>query len=196
MKYFKVLLGAVAVAAIAAGPARAGDESLERAMASRGAVKEFFETLKGQLVSAMEAGGPVNAIEVCHQSAAHIAEDISKKKGWRVARTSMKLRSPANAPDAWEKEVLAKFEKRKAAGEDVNAMEDYAVFSDGKGGKVFRYMKAIPTAEKPCLACHGGKLAPDVDKALMKHYPNDKARGYKAGDIRGAFTITQPVNLQ
>ncbi len=54
-------------------------------------------------------------------------------------------------------------------------------------------MKAIPTAEKPCLACHGGKIQIKVTETLDKLYPQDQARGYKAGDIRGAFTITQPM---
>lgn len=195
------ILGAAVAAVLLAGPvladtAPAVDESQARAQASRAAVKEFFDTLKGQLVSAMEAGEPVNAIEVCSHSAMEIAADLSAKKGWRVARTSLKLRNPQNKPDAWEKEILAKFEKRKAAGEDPAKIEDYAVMTDAKGQKVFRYMKAIPTAEKPCLACHGGKLSKEVEASLKKFYPTDKARGYKAGDIRGAFTIVQPVSAQ
>ncbi|MEO5337182.1 MAG: DUF3365 domain-containing protein [Magnetospirillum sp. WYHS-4] len=189
------VLGAAAVVILAAGPALA-DESLARAQESRAAIKEFGEALRGKLVSALESGGPVNAIDVCHSTAAQIAADISQKKGWKVARTSLKARNPKNAPDAWEKQVLVKFEKRKAAGEDPATMEDYAVLSDKKGGKVFRYMKAIPTAEKPCKTCHGGKLAADVDAAIKKHYPKDKARGYESGDIRGAFTVTQPVKMQ
>lgn len=195
MNNVKALLGAVAIAVVAAGPALAGDESLERAQASRAVVKEFGEALRGKLVAGLESGGPVKAIEVCHESAAAIADEISKKKGWRVARTSLKLRNPANAPDAWEKDILVKFEKRKAAGEDPATMEDYAVLSDGKGGKVFRYMKAIPTAEKPCKACHGGKVAPEVGAVIKKLYPKDNAMGFDSGDIRGAFTITQPVKL-
>ena len=44
-----------------------------------------------------------------------------------------------------------------------------------------------------CLACHGAKIPAAVEEALKADYPNDKARGYKAGDIRGAFTISIPV---
>jgi hypothetical protein len=188
MKKLIVLAGAFC---LLAGTAIAGDLD-KRAAESRAAVKEFFGALKGQLVSAIEAGGPVYAIEVCKQVAAVIAADISEKKGWRVARTSLKPRNPNNAPDAWEKAVLMKFEARKAAGENPKQMEFYQVVGDGDE-KAFRYMKAIPTAEKPCLACHGAELKPEVLKALAKLYPQDQARGYKTGDIRGAFTITQPM---
>ena len=162
----------------------------EEAMAgeSRMAVKEFFGSLKGELVGAMKAGGPVNAIKTCNLKAPEIAHMISNKKGWDVARTSLKLRNPNNAPDAWEKRVLEYFDKRAAAGDDTAKLEFYQVV-DGN----FRYMKAIPTAQKPCLACHGGKVDAKVDAALQDLYPDDKARGYKAGDIRGAFTITRKM---
>jgi hypothetical protein len=66
------------------------------------------------------------------------------------------------------------------------------VEQDGK--KVFRWMKAIPTA-KVCLNCHGGDtVAAPVEAKLKELYPTDQARGYSVGDIRGAFTITQPMN--
>jgi hypothetical protein len=170
-----------------------GDGDLEkRAQASRAVIKGFFGELKGQLVSGIKKGGPVEAIKVCNTTAPAIAKKFSDQKGWRVARTSLKLRNPANAPDAWEKAVLEQFEARKAAGEDPKKMEFYEVVEvDGK--QSFRYMKAIPTAEKPCLVCHGGNIKPEVAAALDEKYPNDQARGYKAGDIRGAFTITQPM---
>ncbi len=164
----------------------------DRAAASRAAVKQFSGVLKGQLVDAIKTGGPQSAIEVCNLTAPQVAEEVSMQKGWRVARTSLKLRNPTNAPDAWEKAVLEKFEARKAAGENPAKMEFFEVMDNG-GKKEFRYMKAIPTAEKPCLACHGAKVKPEVGKALAKLYPNDKARGYNKGDIRGAFTITQPM---
>lgn len=188
MRKLIILAGAFS---IMAGTALSGEMD-KRAADSRAAVKEFFGALKGRLVSAIEADGPMSAIEVCNQSAPVIAADISERKGWRVARTSLKLRNPNNAPDAWEKAVLMKFEARKTAGEDPKKMEFYEVVDEGDK-KAFRYMKAIPTAEKPCLACHGAEVKPEMLKVLAKLYPRDQARGYKAGDIRGAFTITQPM---
>ncbi|MFC1603376.1 DUF3365 domain-containing protein, partial [Pseudomonadota bacterium] len=105
---------------------------------------------------------------------------------------SLKPRNTANTPDPWETSVLKQFDARKAAGEDPKKMEHYEVVTQN-GKQLFRYMKAIPTAEKPCLVCHGSNIKPPIAAALDKLYPQDKARGYKAGDIRGAFTITQPM---
>ena len=68
-------------------------------------------------------------------------------------------------------------------------MEFYEVVKTGNG-EVFRYMKAIP-AGKLCMTCHGSNIAPELVKKIDELYPNDQARGYSPGDIRGAFTIQQ-----
>ena len=70
-------------------------------------------------------------------------------------------------------------------------MEYAEVVAEG-GKQYFRYMKAIPTGEL-CLKCHGAEIEPGVKAKLDELYPNDKARGFKLGDIRGAFTIKQPM---
>jgi hypothetical protein len=65
----------------------------------------------------------VSAIQVCKERAPAIAQTLYAKSGWEVGRTSLRLRNPAlNAPDAWEKQVLQSFEKRKAGGEDFKTM--------------------------------------------------------------------------
>ena len=129
--------------------------------------------------------------QVCNVKAPMIAEETGEKTGWQVARTSLKLRNPDNKPDAWELTVLKAFETRKAAGEDVTKMEYSEVMTiDGK--KTFRYMKAIPTAEL-CLNCHGSEIKPEVARSIDELYPEDQARGYKAGDIRGAFTLQKTL---
>ena len=159
---------------------------------SRATVKEFMQTLKQELQSGMQEGGPVNAISVCNLSAPGIASTYSVRKGWDVGRTSLKLRNPANAPDAWERSVLESFEKRRSKGEDPAQMEHYEVVRQD-GSKTLRYMKAIPTG-KLCLVCHGEQVDSTVRTRLEKLYPEDRATGYEVGDIRGAFTISQPLS--
>ena len=160
--------------------------------ASRKTVKEFMQTLKKELQSSMQEGGPVNAVSVCNLTAPAIANTYSVRNGWEVGRTSLKLRNPNNAPDAWERSVLEAFEERKLAGEDPVQMEFHEVVRVD-GDKQLRYMKAIPTS-RPCLACHGEALDSIVKTRLEKLYPHDQALGYREGDIRGAFTITQPLS--
>ena len=68
-------------------------------------IKKFFTQLKDTLVSANKAGGPTNAIEACNTEAPGIANTASRY-GWKVARTSLKIRTKDNAPDDWELKVL------------------------------------------------------------------------------------------
>ncbi|MCB2099564.1 MAG: DUF3365 domain-containing protein [Rhodobacterales bacterium] len=185
-------LAALALSALTLTPlAQAADPAAlkQEAVAN---IKAFGGTLKGELVAAMKAGGPVNAIGVCNEKAPAIAASLSSPQGWTVARTSLKVRNTGNTPDAWEQAVLARFEERKAAGEDPDTLA-FAEVVDRDGHKEYRFMKAIPTGEV-CLKCHGAAIDPAVEAKLKVLYPDDKARGYAVGDLRGAFTLRKPVN--
>jgi hypothetical protein len=43
--------------------------------------------------------------------------------------------------------------------------------------------------EAPCLSCHGPReaIVPAVVSSLEARYPDDRATGYAAGDLRGAL---------
>lgn len=179
------------VAAALSAPAVAGEAVEERVAESREAAKSLMQELKGALQGAMQSGGPVAAVEVCHDQAQALTRGVSQSQGLDVARTSHKLRNPANAPDAWEQEVLQDFLARRAAGEDPKRIERWAVVEED-GRQTFRYMKAIPTGEI-CLVCHGSNLAEPVAEKIEALYPRDRATGFERGDIRGAFTISQPM---
>lgn len=159
---------------------------------ARGAAMQLGKNLQMTLKGAMKEGGPVTAVKACNTSAPGIADQVSSDTQWQVGRTSLKIRNPGNAPDAWETGVLEDFEARKAAGEDPKKLEySEVVMVDGK--KTFRYMKAIPTAEV-CMNCHGGEeVKPAIEAILKQHYPEDVARGYKPGDLRGAFTLSKTL---
>ena len=147
----------------------------------------FGGELKGALQGAMSEGGPVAAIEVCAARAPAIAAEASAASGARVARTALKIRNPANAPDGHERAVMAEFAERLAR-EPGSVPEAVEVLPDGR----VRYMRAIVT-DGVCLACHGATLAPEVAGVIDARYPADEARGFAPGDLRGAFTITWPA---
>lgn len=187
------LIGSLPLLTLCCGLASAADEAPNPNVAeAKGIIQQFATELQGELQAAMQEGGPVQAIEVCKERAPGIAEELSAQTGWTVGRTSLKTRNVAhNRPDPWEAEVLARFDARQAAGEDVQTMA-YAEVVDGEDGKRFRFMKAIPTAEI-CLACHGQDVAPEVTEALDAAYPDDQARGYEVGEVRGAFSLSKPL---
>lgn len=181
---------AVAASVVVFNAAHAADVDALKAEAA-GVVKAFGGPLKQTLEAAMKEGGPVNAIGACNEKAPAIAHDAAAATGWSVGRTSMKLRNSGNEADAWEMATLAEFEARKAAGEAVDAISKAEVVEEN-GQKTFRFMKAIGTADV-CLNCHGAELKPEVAAKLDEVYPHDAARGFSAGDIRGAFTLKKAL---
>ena len=155
-------------------------------------ISAFAGTLKGELETGIKAGGPVKALEICNTKAPQIAEKVTAEKGMQVSRVSLKNRSPANAPNVWQKTVLENFATRKAAGADPVALE-FSEIAEHQGHKEFRFMKAIPTGGV-CLACHGENLVKGVQETITTLYPDDKATGFKSGDIRGAFVVTKVLD--
>ena len=187
----KKILAVVLASSVAASPLAMANEA-QYVGESRAAVKQLFKTLKGTLVGAMKAGGPSKAIAACNLNAQPITMGESNRLGYEIGRTSLRLRNPVNAPDAWEIKVLQQFEARASAGEDMMKMEYHEMVETQDGHKQFRYMKAIP-AGKPCMACHGELVAPEVLKTIRDLYPMDQATGFKPGDLRGAFTIVRDL---
>ncbi|WP_038029323.1 MULTISPECIES: DUF3365 domain-containing protein [unclassified Thioalkalivibrio] len=167
-------------------------ELQERIAETRAAIEQFASTLQGELVAAMEEGGPTQAIEVCNQRAPEIADEIAADTGWEVGRTSLKIRNPDNSPDEWERIQLEHFQSQHAEGTPANELAPRHEVVEGEDGARFRFMAAIPTGGA-CLACHGSDISSDVKHALERLYPDDQATGFSEGDVRGAFSITQEM---
>lgn len=161
--------------------------------AAKAAIKELAGALKAELKGAMQSGGPVAAIGVCNTQAMPITQRVADEQSLLLSRVSLKNRNPANLPNEWQAEVLNDFERQKAEGKDINSL----IWSETvivNGEQEFRFMKAAPTGPV-CLSCHGTDLSPEVSQVLAELYPMDRAKGYRAGDIRGAFVaIQKPSN--
>lgn len=153
-----------------------------------GLTARFVGTLLPTLQSALQAGGPLNAIDVCAIEAPKIAQQLSEESGWEVTRVSLKARNSSTAvPDTWETQVLNMFDQRQRAGESPATL-NVAETVNGS----FRYMQAQPTAPL-CLTCHGSEVSQEVLSAIRAKYPNDLAIGYLAGQIRGAISLRKPL---
>jgi cytochrome c553 len=172
------------------------DDLTQREQAAEQVSQQFIKQLGGHLKKEMQANGPVKAINVCKEVAPEIANQLSIENGWSVTRVSSKTRnSLLGAPDLWERKALAGFEARAAKGEKYSTMNKAAVV-DEDGKFYYRYMK--PLAIQPiCLTCHGGdeQIPVPVKAELEKLYPYDQAKGYKDGELRGAVTIKQPMDI-
>ncbi len=150
-------------------------------------VQKFSGTLKPQLKQAIKTKDAAYAVEICSKMASQIAENLSQESGWDISRVSLKPRSPNAKPDAWEEKALIGFDDLVAQGKKP----EYIGFAEIVDGK-FRFMKAQGT-EQVCMNCHGKTVKSKVEKALKEHYPEDQARGYIVGQVRGAFSLSKDL---
>lgn len=195
MMHFRKSLGAAALlACLAVTPALAEDAGSQMAKLkgeAKAKISEMMKSLKKELQAAMKEGGPVKAIDVCKTVAPQVSASLSEEGGMTIGRTALKLRNPGNAPDDYERKVLEQFVADLEAGKAPKSLV-HAEVVEADGAKVFRFMKGIPTGAL-CLNCHGENLKDDVKAALEKLYPDDQATGFKAGELRGAFTVQKKL---
>ncbi len=172
------------------------DEIAQREQAAKQVSQQLLRQLGGRLKKEMKSNGPMAAIKVCKEVAPKIASQLSLENGWRVTRVSTKPRNALlGSPDKWEHEALLDFEARAKKGEKYSDMAKVEVVEEA-GKSYFRYMK--PLALKPvCMTCHGSEqqIPPQVKAALDEAYPHDLARNYSVGELRGAISIKQPLDV-
>jgi len=144
--------------------------------------------LGSRLKAALQEGGPLAAVDVCHLDAQDISLALSAELAVSVKRTALKVRNPLNAPDPWERAQLERFEAAIASGDSASSLEAIEHIAQPDGELTLRYMKPIMT-QGLCLACHGNSIAPEVAAAIRQRYPEDEATGFDIGAMRGAFSV-------
>ena len=157
----------------------------------RDAAKELSEEIRGLLMRELATGGFEGAVSVCATKAQARTVDYRKASGNDIRRVSLRRRNPANEPDAYERGVLESFDRLPV--EARPAAEHWAVVTEG-GRETLRYLKPLVVGTM-CLTCHGPKAAipPAVQAVLAREYPDDRATGYSAGDVRGAVSVRVPL---
>ena len=187
---------AVAAAALLAGcgtPAPAPAPDMSWVPDARQVAQSVPPRLLAVLQEEIARGGPEGAVQVCRDRAPAMAREASERSGWAIRRVSLRNRNPRAVPDAWERAALEDFDRRNAAKEPAAALERAEVVQED-GALVRRYIRALPTSDL-CLNCHGRdeRVSPAVKARLKELYPDDRAVGYDAGEIRGAITLRRPV---
>ncbi len=155
---------------------------LERGLAATAA---SFQVMSGQLQGKLAEGGVPAAIDYCSLAAYPLTDSLSAAYGVRMRRAAVRFRNPANRADSLESLAIARFADLLAAGEapkpEVHRLDDGSVAWYGP----------IVTLE-PCTKCHGtvGDDLSEADYALIsERYPEDLAVGFKAGDLRGIWSL-------
>ena len=170
-----LLIAGISCTRKASEPDRA--QQKERAVAAK---SKLFETLGTRLREVISEGGPAAAISVCADEADAMTTKVGAEHGLRIGRTSAKLRNPGNTVPAWATPIIAEHPSGP-------------VFVDLPAGALGALLPI--RLKKMCENCHGepSSLAQPVRNALTQLYPNDRATGYKEGDLRGWFWLEVPA---
>lgn len=150
--------------------------------------------LRTQLIREMQVSGPLRSLMVCKFTCPELIFGPARRTGWRIAAVSLKARNPAlGSPDEWEQKVLLAFERRVAQGEPVEGMEVTEVVSL-PAGRFARYARSI-AVEPLCLSCHGtaDAISQAVRLQLATDYPQDRATGFRAGQLYGILSVRRPM---
>lgn len=144
----------------------------------------FQSELQMELSTALSEVGPVGAIGVCQSAAPAIGARLSEDSGFRVSRIARRNRNAGNGISPDLEGLYSDLE--------ASPMQDGSPRSvHGTAGKRLVYLKAIPMQEQPCSACHGSNIGPALLEVISQSYPEDRAVGFKPGELRGAFLVEQ-----
>jgi len=144
-----------------------------------------FTALSGALQKAMQNGGVSNAMQYCKMQAILILDSLSTTENAIIRRTSLQVRNPSDAPTASELKILNQYHKADASNQEIKPIVEQLA------NKRIAFYAPIRVNEF-CLQCHGklGETLTEENYAFIKNnYPNDAAIGYKAGDLRGMWSI-------
>lgn len=159
----------------------------EKAMLEKGkniAAKTFI-ALSSNLQKALKDGGISNAIQYCSLNALPIMDSLSKVENVKIRRTSLKVRNLKDSPTKTELAVLNQYHKSDKEGTEIKPLVQQL-----ENQNITFY--APIRVNEFCLQCHGEigeTLTAENHLIIQNKYPEDKAIGYNAGDLRGIWSI-------
>ncbi|MEQ9617586.1 MAG: DUF3365 domain-containing protein [Deltaproteobacteria bacterium] len=158
-----------------------GSETLSRAVQEIESLDAMRSGLAGTFGEKGVSADRETFAQVCKPVGMN-AGRIAQENGWTVVQMAEKYRNPAHKLDIEGREVFGIFQ------EDKSVMGIWT-YSEMNGKPGVRYFRRI-TVEPACLICHGEK---DSRPEFVKEkYPEDKAYGFEAGDLRGIYSVFIP----
>ncbi|SHJ35115.1 Tll0287-like domain-containing protein [Pseudozobellia thermophila] len=168
-----------------------GDYDFEQEYAAIGLAyaMEAQAELGKNLKKAIQEKGIVEAIKFCNVEAIPLTDSVSVMNNAIIKRVSDKVRNPKNQANDEELGYIADFKKAIASGKEVSPIVKV-------NGKEVDFYYPI-TTNALCLQCHGKpneQIQPETLATLKNLYPNDKAIGYGANEVRGIWSINFDAN--
>jgi hypothetical protein len=145
--------------------------------------KATFDTLRHALMTTIASKGLPAAVSYCNEQALPITNYYASA-GISIQRVAAKYRNANNQLDSLDKIQWNKYEQLKASGDTLSPA--VVELNDA-----FVYYKPI-MLQPMCTSCHGEKntaIPPMLQATIDSLYPQDKAVGFAAGDLRGMWKI-------
>lgn len=182
MKLRTLLLSTLLVSA-----SMAADNNTTMALKKEGIgyIKMLGGALKAELQTHMKADKTgLQALAFCTGSADRITKEVNAKlpAHAKVRRTALKVRNDStNKADMTDMRIMQNYQAAISA--KTFTPKDIRVVQEGNVTRVYKPLVTAPV----CLKCHGSDLSPKLADALKSAYPNDKAVGFKVGELRGVI---------
>jgi nitrate reductase cytochrome c-type subunit len=144
-------------------------------------------TLGKQLMQAIQEKGTEEAIIFCNTVALPLTDSVSMAWNAKIKRVTDKPRNQLNEANTNELAILTQFKTTLKKGEQI---EPFVIFPESGFPKAIGYYP-IET-NSMCLQCHGvpkKDVSTTVLQQIKQLYPQDKATGYSAQEIRGMFVV-------
>ncbi len=136
----------------------------------------------------VKKNGAEYAVEFCSEEAMRLTDSVSDALGLKIQRLAKKYRNPDN--ETLGKDSLI-FKKYILDWLGHQPLKEQIIINENGNPVYYNPIKV----KHFCLTCHGepGKtMDPQLAEKIKKHYPGDKATGFKEGQLRGMWVITFP----
>jgi hypothetical protein len=132
----------------------------------------------------IQSEGTIGALEFCKINAITLTDSMAKVQHALISRVTDKPRNQDNLASKEELSTIKFFKQRANEGAEPESVIQEA------NGKVNFYFPIITNSM--CLQCHG-KPGVDIENstlaAIKSSYPEDKATGYAANEVRGMWKV-------
>jgi hypothetical protein len=144
----------------------------------------FLQRLQGLLLQSLQSG-PDAAVRICADTAQRFTEAYARQYGIELRRAALRWRNPRNRADSLEAYWIERFQQWKQEGRTLDTV--VVLRYDG----YVHVLKPIVLGNPICLMCHGTaeEIPPAVAQLLQERYPEDRARNFRLGDVRGALSV-------
>lgn len=168
-----------------------GEQRAEAVALGKAVTAEAFSLLSSNLLSAIAAGGVTNALPYCSLAASPLTASVADQHGVSLKRVTHRPRNPAARANATEAQALAQFEADLQAGQAPEPLVTNLLAGQAT------FFAPIVLNKELCLKCHGrvdGDMDSETLAVLNRLYPQDEAREFQLGELRGAWRVDIPMN--